>query len=56
MTEYFKLGHMELVPQRELNRTNNVFHLPHHRKFKESSLTSKIRVVLDASVKSATGV
>lgn len=56
MTEYFNLGHMELVPQRELNRTSNVIYLPHHPVFKESSLTSKIRVVFDTSVKSTTGV
>ena len=57
MKEYFDLGHAELVPPEELNLpTSAVFYLPMHAVHKQSSMTTKIRAVFDASMKSASGV
>ena len=47
---------MELVPQNELNFPNNkLFYLPHHAVLKESSITTKLRVVFNGSSKSSSG-
>ena len=57
MKEYFDLGHVELVPPRELNLPlPSVFNLPMHAVHKQSSTTTKIHGVFDASMKSASGV
>lgn len=48
MREYIELGHMERVPDHEVNK-QNVYYIPHHAVFKDD----KIRVVFDASAKSA---
>ena len=57
MKEYFHLEHAELVPPGELNLpTSDVFYLPMHAVHKQSSMTTKIRAVFDASMKSASGV
>ena len=57
MNEYFDLGHAELVTPEDLNvRTSQVFYLPMHAVHKQSSSTTKIRAVFDASMKSASGV
>ena len=54
--EYFELGH-ELVPIADLNKPpNQVFYLPIHTVQKESSTTTKVRAVFDASAKSTTNV
>ncbi len=54
--EYASLGHAELVPLSELNHpTEDVYFLPMHGVFKESSTTTKLRVVFDASAASSTG-
>lgn len=50
-------GHIELVPKHRLNIENkDKFYLPHHSVIKEESLTTKLRVVFDASRNSSTGV
>lgn len=57
MAEYISLGHM--VKVNNFNLTSNLtdgYYLPHHAVIKETSLTSKIRVVFDASNKSNTGL
>ena len=55
--EYFKMGHAELVPAPDLHKpTKQVFYLPMHAVRKESSTTTKIRAVFDASAKSSSGV
>ena len=55
--EYFDMNHAELVPKSELNNPpQSVFYLPMHAVYKESSTTTKLRVVFDASAKSASGV
>jgi hypothetical protein len=61
MDEYLSLGHMQPVPEEDdssYDGTSNklIFFLPHHAVFKESSATTKTRVVFDASAKGTTGV
>ena len=55
--EYFTLGHAEQVPSADLQKPpQQVFYLPMHAVRKDSSTTTKLRVVFDASAKSSTGV
>ena len=57
MQEYFDLGHAEPVPTADLEKPEkDVFYLPMHAVNKESSTTTKIRAVFDASAKSSSGV
>nr|XP_018913455.1 PREDICTED: uncharacterized protein LOC109041538 [Bemisia tabaci] len=55
INEYLSLGHLELVPESELNNSR-VFYLPHHAVINESKLTSKLRVVFDGSATTTSGV
>ncbi|XP_052901349.1 uncharacterized protein LOC128307507 [Anopheles moucheti] len=54
MEEYLQLGHMRKL---EEPIDDNVSHcyIPHHAVFKESSTSTKIRVVFDASCKTSSG-
>ena len=55
--EYFQKGHAELVPDADLLKPpHSCFYMPMHAVRKESSSTTKIRAVFDASAKSSTGV
>ena len=55
--EFFHLGHMEKVPTSEVIKpVENCYYLCHHCVFKESSTTTKLRVVFDGSAKTTTGV
>ena len=55
--EYFDIGHAEILPQGDLNKsTPDVYHLPMHAAWKESSTTTKVEAVFDASMKSMSGV
>ena len=57
MQEYLDLGHAELVPPSDLEKPEHqVFYLPMHAVRKDSSTTTKIRAVFDASAKSSSGV
>ena len=50
--EFVNLGHMEEVRDKELVRSHyNCFYTPHYCVFKDSSKTTKLRVVFDASAK-----
>ncbi|XP_076230308.1 uncharacterized protein LOC116434332 [Nomia melanderi] len=53
LKEYEQLGHMTQVSGGDLTEG---FYLPHHAVIKESSETTKIRVVFDASSKTSTGI
>ncbi|GIY27764.1 uncharacterized protein LOC103569155 [Caerostris extrusa] len=55
MEDYLKLGHMELIPENEIDvPVNSSFYLPHHPVPNKSG--DKFRVVFDGSAKSSTGV
>ena len=51
---YLDLGHAELVPSSQLTLPN--YYLPMHSVVKQSSTTTKLRVVFDGSAASSTGV
>ena len=54
--ENFEMGHAEFVPEADLNKPcKDVFYLLMHAVV-ESSTTTKVRAVFDASAKSSTGV
>ena len=56
MEEYLKLGHAELVPVADLQKPDyESFYLPMHVVLKESSTTTKVSAVFDASAKSSSG-
>ena len=57
MQEYFDMKHAESVPTADLDKPyQSVFYLPMHAVKKESSTTTKIRAVFDASAKSSSNV
>ena len=57
MKEYIDMGHAEPVPLSDLEKPQHqVFYLPMHAVHKDSSTTTKIRAVFDASAKSSSGV
>ncbi|GFY70257.1 integrase catalytic domain-containing protein [Trichonephila inaurata madagascariensis] len=51
MQEYLTLGHMELVPKHDYAK-REAYYLPRHAVLRDSSTTTKLRVVFDASAKS----
>ncbi|XP_073954835.1 uncharacterized protein [Choristoneura fumiferana] len=55
INEYIELGHMETVPEEEIYK-NDAVYLPHHPIIREDKLTSKLRVVFDASCPGTNGV
>ena len=56
MRKYFDMGHAEPVPVSEFKRPcNESYYLLMHAVRKESSTTSKVRVIFDASAKSSSG-
>lgn len=55
MRDYLDTGHMFSVPDAESNVEKRANYLPHHRVFKESSSSTKPRVVFDASSKTDSG-
>ncbi|XP_022206389.2 uncharacterized protein LOC111063008 [Nilaparvata lugens] len=55
MKEYEELQHMEQITEPEANSSINYF-IPHHAVIKETSSTTKVRVVFDASCKTTSGI
>lgn len=55
MREYIDLGHMSPVPSTKNASELPVIYLPHHGVIRETSTTTKLRVVFDASAKSSSG-
>jgi hypothetical protein len=57
MLEYLELGHAEEVPIEDFDKhESKVFYLLMHVVYKNSSTTTKVRAVFDASAKSASGI
>lgn len=54
MREYREIGHMELVPENERNNTP-VYYMPHHCVIRPERVTTKLRVVFNASASNKTG-
>lgn len=55
--EYFSLEHAEAVPVEDMDKDpSEVFYLPIHVVYKQSSSTTKVRAVFDASAKSSSGM
>jgi len=50
MDEYTSLNHMEEISVNS-STENRCYYLPHHPVFREDSITTKLRVVFDASAK-----
>ena len=56
MHEYLNLSHMELIPLEQIECSPmSCYYLPHHAVMKESSKTTKLRVVFNASSRSSSG-
>ncbi|XP_055591098.1 uncharacterized protein LOC129743154 [Uranotaenia lowii] len=61
MKEYLELGHMRKLTEGEMmaelggDNTRKVYYLPHHAVVKDSSTTTKVRVVFDGSARTDTG-
>ena len=54
--EYLDLQHAEVVPQEDLHKdVSEVYYMPIHVVYKQSSTTTKVRAVVDASAKTASG-
>ncbi|XP_045453765.1 uncharacterized protein LOC123663070 [Melitaea cinxia] len=55
INEYLHLNHMELVPEEQRDKSDVVY-LPHHAVVRNDKVTSKVRVVFDASCSGTNGV
>jgi hypothetical protein len=54
MFEYLQRDEMQEIPDDQLY-AKGVYYIPHHMILREASLTTKLRVVLDANCRSSTG-
>ena len=56
LEEYIQLGHMTPLNELEEKKKFPCFYLPHHGVLKETSSTTKLRVVFNGSEKSSNGI
>jgi hypothetical protein len=55
MREHEPLGHLQIFPKEQVQKTPN-YYLPHHFVLKDSSSTTKFRVVFDGSAKTTSNL
>lgn len=55
MEEYERLGHMTQITDADLTKAEDIYFIPHHAVSRPDSLTTKIRVVFNASAKTTLG-
>ncbi|XP_018368747.1 PREDICTED: uncharacterized protein LOC108764844 [Trachymyrmex cornetzi] len=55
MKEYLMLGHMQRIKD-DQEVSDHTYYLPHHAIIKQASITTKLRVVFDASYKTSSGI
>lgn len=53
--EYQNLGHMEQIRDNKLSSDKPIYYIPHHAVLRGNSLTTKLRVVFDASCATESG-
>ncbi|XP_050554117.1 uncharacterized protein LOC126911348 [Spodoptera frugiperda] len=56
INEYLLLGHMEKITDEAERNKSDAVYLPHHAVVRQDKLTTKVRVVYDASCKGTNGV
>ena len=56
LTEYQDLQHMKVVPESDVESSQPVYYIPHHGVIRESSITTKLRVVFNASSRTTSGL
>lgn len=56
MTEYSNLGHMVRITEEEAVKCTPRYYIPHHAVVKSNNLTTRLRVVFDASCKTSIGI
>jgi len=56
LEEYVQLGHMKPLCEADVGKESPRFYMPHHAVLKETSSTTKLRVVFNGSEKSSNGV
>lgn len=54
-TEYLRAGYMVRVDKQRAHDISR-YYIPHHAVFKDTSITTKVRVVFDASCKTSSGL
>jgi len=56
MSEYEKLGHMEIISEDDNDSAGESYYIPHHAVRNENNTTTQLRVVFDSSCKTDTDI